>query len=420
MKNVIILNTTHFANKGSMGRIEGMIRCLDETIPDSKITFLHRYYKHDKDTLAKQLLKKYPNIEVKEHPWYRESSTNTSTVMFSIVRLCSSIIGHRLFHKMDPSLKCDAIVDLNLIEPDKFTSEFSLASFIGNVFTLLNIWHAKKVAGTPVMVCSATIGPYYNKILKRLAKHILNNVDLITLREGYSKGSLQSLGVNGPPIYVTADLAFLLEPTNDDKTSAMLENIDDGHLIGLVPTEMMHPSLKQSQYIRLMTELSNHLINNLNATIIYVSHTYQDELITQNIYQNIENKHKVRIVPSDLSASETKGIIGMCSLFICSRFHALVASTSLAIPSLGIVAYSKNKFHGIIGEMMGQENYLLDIDDDFEYDAFLLELKSKINDLTMNQESIIKELNEKAKIAREQTLRNGKLLSDIIDSSSPR
>ena len=44
MIKVAILDTNSSDNKGSMGRLEGMIKCLDETIPDSQITVLHRYF----------------------------------------------------------------------------------------------------------------------------------------------------------------------------------------------------------------------------------------------------------------------------------------------------------------------------------------------------------------------------------------
>lgn len=425
MNKVVILNTTHFANKGSMGRIEGMIRCLKETTPRSQITILHRYYKQDKDTLAKQLVEKYPNLEVKEHPWFRETNSNVLTTISSLVRFCYLASQRSILYKLGRSLndhlkQYDVIVDLNLIEPDRLTDEYDLVSTVGNLFALLNIWYAI-MTKKPVIVCSATIGPYQNKFLRRVAKHILNKVNIITLREEYSQDYLQNLGVDKPDIYLSADLAFLMEPPNKEKIPLMLENMnitsDDRPLVGIAPTAMMHSALRQPQYIQLIAELTDFLIEDLNATIIYVTNTYQDAPITQNIYQKVKNKHKVRILPFNVSASETKGIIGICDVFICSRFHALVASTSLGVPSLGIVAYSRNKFHGIIGKMMGMEDYLLDVDDGLGYDAFLAELKSKVNDLLMNKDLIAKELKEQAKKVREQTLLNGKLIKEIMDSS---
>lgn len=424
MTKVVILNITHFANKGSMGRIEGMIHCLKETTPRSPITILHRYYKQDKDTLTKQLVEKYQNLEVKEHPWFRETNSNVLTAISSLVRFCFSAILHSTLCKLGLSLndhfkQYDIIVDLNLIEPDRLTDEYDLVSIAGNIFALLNVWYAT-MTKKPVMICSATIGPYQNKFSRRVAKHVLNKVNIITLREDYSRDYLQNLGVDKPDIYLSADLAFLMEPPNKEKIPLMLESMnitsDDRPLVGIAPTAMMHSALKQPQYIQLIAELTDFLIEDLNATIIYVTNTYQDAPITQNIYENVKNKHKVRRLPFNVSASETKGIIGICDVFICSRFHALVASTSLAVPSLGIVAYSWNKFHGIVGKIMGQEDYLLDVDDAFEYNAFLVELKSKAKDLWMNRNLVAENLKERTKIVRERTLLNGTLIKELIGS----
>lgn len=426
MSKVAIVNTTHLANKGSMGRLEGMINCLGVSIPEAQITILHRYYKQDKDSIVKQLMGKYPNLEVKEHPWFREASSNLLTAMESLARFgfsASWCTLRHLFRNLGLSFKngyqqYDIIVDLNLIEPDRLTDRADLVSTVGVFSALLNTWYAT-MTGKPVMVWSATIGPYQNRFLRHLASYVLNKVDIITLREEHSRNYLQRLGIVKPRIELSADLAFLLEPISAERVSAILEDEkiipDSKPLIGVAPTAMMHPLLKQQQYIQLMVELSDFLIEDLNATLVYITHTYQDKPITEAISQHVKNKHKVRVIPV-LSSAELKGIIGICDIFIGSRFHALVASTSLAIPSLGMAAYSRNKFHGIIGEMMGQEKYLLDVDDGFEYDAFLAELKSKAKDLWKNRDSIAENLKERAKIAKEQALLNGNLIRELLDS----
>jgi polysaccharide pyruvyl transferase WcaK-like protein len=425
-KKVAIVNTTHFANKGSMGRIEGMISCLEKAIPQIEITILHRYYKQDKDTFAKHLIEEHPNLKVKEHPWFREADSNLLTAMNSLSRLGLSMFWCALRNPLrklrlpltDRHHQYDAVIDLNFIEPDRFTDRADLVSTVGIFFALLNTWYAT-ITGKPVMVCSATIGPYQSRFLRHLANYVLNKVDIITLREEYSHNYLSLLGVNKPRVYLSADLAFLLEPADTERILTILESSnltpDDRPLVGIAPTAMMHPLLKQQQYIQLMAELSDFLIEDLNATLVYITHTYQDKPITEAISQQVKNKHKVRVTP-DLSSAELKGIIGICDIFIGSRFHALVASTSLSIPSLGMVAYSRNKFHGIIGEMMGQGNYLLDVDDGFEYGAFLAELKSKAKDLWKSRDSIAKNLKERAKIAREQALLNGNLIKELLDS----
>lgn len=416
MYKIAILNTTHFENKGSMGRIEGLIRCLEQTIPGCKITILHRYFKQDAQNLSKQLMDKYNSLEIIEHPWYKEANSPIMTAVNSLIRYL--FLKFRKAFLKSQLQQYDAIVDLNLIEPDKFTDRVSITSLVGNLLTLLNISSAN-VTDKPVIVCSATIGPYENSFLRYIARRVLNEVDLITLREHYSKDYLSHIGVDKPEKVLTADLAFLLEPPDMSEIPSILDKIEvsltDRPLVGISPTAMMHPSLPRAEYIKFMVDISEYLINNKGATIIYIAHTFQDRDITQEIYHEIRNKEKAKILPFELSAEETKGVIGSCDLFICSRFHALVASTSLGIPTIGIVAYSRNKFHGIIGNMMGQDKYLIDIDSDFEYNAYLTKLIDKINEVLHNQSSVSDELKERYKLVRQQTLLNGELIKELID-----
>jgi polysaccharide pyruvyl transferase WcaK-like protein len=209
MYKIAILNTTHFENKGSMGRIEGLISCLEQTIPGCEITILHRYFKQDEQNLSQQLVAKYNSLEIIEHPWYRESNSSIMTVMGSLVRYI--FLKFRKASLKSQLQQYDTIVDLNLIEPDKCTARVDLEDLVGNLLTLLNISSAN-ITDKPMIVCSATIGPFASSFLRNVAKRVLNEVDLITLREHYSKDYLYHIGINKPETVLTADLAFLLEP----------------------------------------------------------------------------------------------------------------------------------------------------------------------------------------------------------------
>ena len=298
MYKIAVLNTTHFENKGSMGRIEGLLSCLEQTIPGCEIAILHRYFKQDEQNLSKQLMAKYNSLEIIKHPWYRESNSGMMTAI-------SSLIRYLLLKLRKTSLKSqlqqyDAIVDLNLIEPDKFTDKVSLTSLVGNLLTLLNISSAN-ITDKPVIVCSATVGPYENNFLRNIARRILNEVDLITLREHYSQDYLYHIGIDKPQIVLTADLAFLLEPPDMSEIPVILDKIDvsstDRPLIGIAPTAMMHPSLPREEYIKFMVDISDYLINNKGVTIVYIAHTYQDRDITEAVYNEFNNKEKAKMLP---------------------------------------------------------------------------------------------------------------------------
>ena len=411
MFKIAILDTNSPANKGSMARLEGLINCLNDSIPECKIIVFHRYF--DNENLEFIRLKnKNPNVNFEKHLWYNEKNsfiyTGISFLINSIIFNINNILMSKRFNEYD------AFIDLNFIEPEKLVDKFSLINFIGVLFTLLglkNILSTKK----SVIVCSATIGPY-SKLLETLARHYLNNVDLITFREKYSLDYVTKLGVNHPKKFLTADLAFLMDPPEEDKNQKILDKLgvdSNDSFIGITPAAMINSNITEECYIRLISELSNFIIEKFNYKIIYLANTYQDVYLVKEIIKRVNQSENIISLPFEFSASETKGIISACDIFISSRFHALVASTSLAVPSIGIVSYSHNKFHGILGEMMQQEDYLLDINNNFNYKEFLSILESKILEI-INNSQIRKDLKKRDEYIRKQVLLNGKLIEDII------
>ena len=143
MTTVLIVNTAHFDNKGSRGRVEGMLNCLEETIPQAQITLLHRYYRRDKDTIVKQLVREHANLEIGEHPWFRGNDHSLLNTVKSFARFCFLVLWHAsrgLLRRVGLPLKdeyqqYDAIVDLNLIEPDEGVY---LAMAAGNFLALFD------------------------------------------------------------------------------------------------------------------------------------------------------------------------------------------------------------------------------------------------------------------------------------------
>ena len=105
----------------------------------------------------------------------------------------------------------------------------------------------------------------------------------------------------------------------------------------------------------------------------------------------------------------------MCDIYISFAFHGLVFSTSLAVPSIAVVTYGDYKFYGIIGKMMGLEEYIIDLDiDSSDYKSFRTSLLAKVNQAWTNKDLISLRLTEKAKAAKESALLNGALIQNLI------
>ena len=116
-----------------------------------------------------------------------------------------------------------------------------------------------------------------------------------------------------------------------------------------------------------MSQIADYVADSLNATVLLVPHvimpqgasSIDDRSVANDIRKSSERQERIFSIQGEYSAEETKGIIGICDLFISSRMHTAIASTSLGIPTIA-VAYS-HKTYGIIGEMVGCKQYVLDI-----------------------------------------------------------
>ena len=80
-----------------------------------------------------------------------------------------------------------------------------------------------KLLGKKVMLYGNGVGPIRHPFNRLLVRWLGNWVDLITVRDGGSKDTLQRLGVSHPPVVLTADAVFTLRPAEREVAEEVLE-----------------------------------------------------------------------------------------------------------------------------------------------------------------------------------------------------
>ena len=133
-----------------------------------------------------------------------------------------------------------------------------------------------------------------------------------------------------------------------------------------------------------------------------------DRTAIGEIYLKVKNKSRVSVITGEYSPQELKAIIGLCDLFVGARMHATIASTSMLVPTVGL-AYSP-KMYGIIGEMLGQQKYIVDIKN-INYDKLL----NTILEAWENQTSIKADLEKRMPIVKDRAWLSGKYVKELID-----
>lgn len=432
MTKVLIINTPGLHSKGGMAVLMGALKCLRQSMPDACITALCHHCKEDWD--AFQQICGNQRVEVRKHPWFKEHGSTILALLHSAVPALFSLLecifcraAHILrlpprgvFH-MGVFQRSDLILDLNI---DALNDHYSIAF---PSFTLFNLLLGV-ISGKPVAVWAASIGSFDKRLTRFLSRFVLNRVDMIIAREEVTRDYLETLGVKKPRICVTADHAFLMEPAPLERIGEILQNEgiskSGNPTIGISASQMIHryafPNIKRQEdkyqrYMEVMTRTADYLVDRLNAKVVLIPHSTvhfeDDRIISIKVCEQVKNGNDVDLITGEYMADELKGIIGECDMFIGCRMHSTIASTSMGVPTIALVYGHKS--HGVIGNMMGQGKYVIEVSK-YDPDELLYELQTIIDQAWANRDSISNELKERAGAAKEQALLNGSLIKSLL------
>ena len=207
-----------------------------------------------------------------------------------------------------------------------------------------------------VMILGQGIGPLRRSISRRLARRVLNRVDLITVRDAQSAELLGELGVRKPPVHVTADPTFLLAPASPEESLRLLSSAGIGAEEDVVAISLRRwpesPETEDTTVKALAT-----LAKELPAKLLLVAmHTPEDDLLARRVHETVGSP-QIAVQPGPWTAGELLGVLGRCRFVVAMRLHALIFAASVGTPSLGI------KYDPKVGNFLtatGQEGITLE------------------------------------------------------------
>lgn len=278
-----------------------------------------------------------------------------------------------------------------------------------------------KLLRKPVMLYAQSFGPFNKKYAMPWIKTVLNKVDIITTREGISKGYLEDIGVTAP-VVETADAAFTLPSISREEAISLIEReteIPENELmVGITTIYRDFPPQKGQinetveNYLDAMAEAIDYLITKLNTYVIFFPHNKttslqrNDELATMKIFDKIENKSRVTILTDDYTPEQLKGMYGCMSLFIGTRYHSCIFALSMNVPTI-VVGY-RHKAPGI-SKMLGLEEYVCDINTITTH-----ELTSKIDKMWAERDDVKKKLEKNIKVMQAKSMDNVRLAVEYL------
>ncbi|HEX2944880.1 MAG TPA: polysaccharide pyruvyl transferase CsaB [Clostridia bacterium] len=293
----------------------------------------------------------------------------------------------------------------NLIQDD--TSTRSL------LYYLSLVWFAKRL-GNKVMLYANGIGPIKrNELNKIITRVILNQVDIITLREELSLHELQKLNINLPKVIVTADVALTLKPIDQvhveeifGKEGISLKQKFVGISVRDVSILKEYENWKGLNYfIDTLANFSDHLIEEYRLQPLFIPMQNPNDLeIINKIVKKMKNTGY--IIKNKYSESEILGIVSSVEVMIGMRLHSLIYAASSSIPFIGLVYQPKvDAFINSLGQSTGYRIENVNFDG----------LNSLFTEVWVNRDRIRIELKEKIKTEKEKAFKNASIALDLLE-----
>ncbi|UII55687.1 polysaccharide pyruvyl transferase CsaB [Cytobacillus spongiae] len=194
-----------------------------------------------------------------------------------------------------------------------------------------------KLCGTKVMFFSQGIGPVNSTWGKILMKVFANMADFVTVRDQFSKDLIHKLGVNRPDTVVTADIVFAFHPKKD---TACIDSLPLSQKDNLVAVSV-RPWFEKVKQFEQMAEILDTLIEEKGVTPVFVPmEGHHDDDASKKVLAHMKHSDKCHILGTNFTPNQYLNFIGECQLTIGMRLHALIFSTIMGIPHIGL-SYDK-------------------------------------------------------------------------------
>jgi colanic acid/amylovoran biosynthesis protein len=358
--NILIINAHSSLNKGDAGIILSMIDSLKKNVPNCEIRIKSRFSKIDKSAYNVHVSDCLANISI-------DPKTPKWKKIISATRLLS------LLSKP--------------ISPSKETEDYEWADVVvscGGGFLLSHgfsaalLQHLVQIKAAidfkkPVVIYSQSIGPFYNKVMQKIAKTVLDKVDKIFIRETISEEWLTEINSTNASKELVPDSAFCMNSGHSTQVDDIMEQIQINHkgpFIGVTVRDWNFPEVENKALHR------KNYVESIRALVKFVEEEYQakvllmpqvlgpnpfndDRIISREILSGLDSTN-AELLDYNLTPRELKYFYSKMDMFVGTRMHSNIFSLSNIVPTVAI--NYEHKTRGIMN-MLELSDYVIEIND---------------------------------------------------------
>jgi polysaccharide pyruvyl transferase WcaK-like protein len=294
-----------------------------------------------------------------------------------------------------------------------------------------------KILSRPIFCYAVGVGPVATGLGKLFTRLVLNQVDLITVRDEDSRECLKGLRVTKPPCFVTADPTLALTPVDGRQVRNIFssEGITEtnGPRVAIIPRRWFHyqhyllpmtfrakfrPLRGRKEYAHLkkiIAQVADYLVAVHKAQVVFVPMRsagskvdpgQDDDQVSKEIINLMKYREDVFLLRGDYSPKELKAFLGQMDLVVGMRMHSLVFASMMNVPVIGLAL--SPKFASFF-KLIGQSEFLISLEN-INYGNLL----EKTNTVLSKREKIREELKLRKKALQELALSNTGYVQEIL------
>ncbi|MGE5613119.1 MAG: polysaccharide pyruvyl transferase CsaB [Bacillota bacterium] len=279
-------------------------------------------------------------------------------------------------------------------------------------FYLSMVWLAKKLR-LKVMFYANGIGPLKKRLNMVLTKKIMNQVDVIALREELSFSELKRLDIGKPHILLTADAALTINDSPGNFNTGITHRLglqNGKRLLGVSLRKYPgHEKVEHEKYESVIAKVVDHMAAEYGAFPVFFPMQHPEDVpILENVAAKM--RHESYIVREKLDVYQTYDLISSMYMLLGMRLHALVFAAVTSVPMVGLVYDPKIQgFLDCIKQPSAGDVRTLDYNN-------LLKLTEEV---WRNHDEISRQLEAATPVLKEKARENARVAVELISSVSP-
>ncbi|ARU60468.1 polysaccharide pyruvyl transferase CsaB [Tumebacillus avium] len=209
-----------------------------------------------------------------------------------------------------------------------------------SILYYLGICKLAQFIGKPIVFYGQGIGPITKPFSENLIRRVVNNVNLITVRDEKSRQDLLQYGVTKPEIYVTADPAFAIDPElfSKDAGAKMLKEfgVKTSYLGGIkkVAGIAIRNWPSNNTYYKVLAENADALVRD-GWQVVFIPMQYPGDVgASQRVLSYM--KERAVLLNRQFSFRDIANIIANSDLIIGMRLHSLILAAHCGVPFVSL------------------------------------------------------------------------------------